>query len=608
MKWFLSGLFLLVASAAYAGETFESLVGKIDVGPVVTDSQTPYITWGGDVATFLANGGLTTKPDSIFGKAGLNLKLVAGDDFPQQIRDFISGKSWAARGTFHQMALASELMNKDPRTKPVMILQMTWSLGDHMVSRENIKTINALKGKKVCLQQGGPHIGLVDDSLKAAGMTWANITVVWAKSLTGEDSPAKMFRNDPTIDACCVISPDMIGLTSGLESVGSGADDTVKGAHVVNSTASMSRSIADVYVVRNDYFTEHKDKIEKFVVGYLKATEELLKAKEVYNNGRGQSPTYVAALKMAQNIYTKEVLPTIEEDAHGLVSDANFVRIPGNEIFFTDSNNLTGFEALQTATLELAHQLGYVKQKFGFVKAGWDYKAITEKVGVPYVLPVYSKGRINAEVADFGADLDSTTIFSFEIKFSPEQNTFPVESYASYFKQYCESSSKFANTACILEGHSDPTLALQHFFWAAKAKGLITGDAGNYKFRGQPLDLADTSAVVTMIQNENLANQKRKDNSGQIVEIPDPRNTVAAALTLSKVRVDNVKKAIELFAKENKYQIDMSQAVPKGVGIADPVNPRPRNMQQAQENMRVVFRIIRVKAEAIAPDDFNFDK
>jgi hypothetical protein len=149
---------------------------------------------------------------------------------------------------------------------------------------------------------------------------------------------------------------------------------------------------------------------------------------------------------------------------------------------------------------------------------------------------------------------------------------------------------------------------LQHFFWAAKAKGLITGDVGSYKFRGQPLDLADTSAVITMIQNENLSNQKRKDSSGQTIEIPDPKNTVAAALTLSKTRVENVKKAIEQFAKENKYQIDMSQAVPKGVGIADPVNPRPRNMQQAQENMRVVFRIIKVKAEAIAPDDFNFDK
>ena len=31
----------------------------------------PFIFWGGDVATFLANGGLDTKPDTTFGKLGL---------------------------------------------------------------------------------------------------------------------------------------------------------------------------------------------------------------------------------------------------------------------------------------------------------------------------------------------------------------------------------------------------------------------------------------------------------------------------------------------------------------------------------------------------------
>jgi len=83
---------------------------------------------------------------------------------------------------------------------------------------------------------------------------------------------------------------------------------------------------------------------------------------------------------------------------------------------------------------------------------------------------------------------------------------------------------------------------------------------------------------------------------------------VAAALTLSKSRADAVKRAIESFAKETSVQVDMSQALPNGVGISTPVNPRPRNMQQAQENMRVVFRVVRVKAEAISADDFNFDK
>ena len=614
MKRLVLGLLFLVTSVGYSADTFESLVGNVPVANVTGDTiQVPFLTWGGDVPTFYANGGLITTPQSIFGKMGLKLKLVNGDDFTQQARDFVSGKSGLMRGTFHQMALASELINKDPRTKPVMFLQLTWSLGDHIVGREHIHNLNDLKGKKICLQQGGPHIGLVDDSLKAAGLTWSDIKVVWVKDLNGKNGPAETFRKDTSIDACCVISPDMVGLTSGLEAVGNGGESTVKGAHVVNSTSSMSRSIADVYIVRNDYYVAHKDTIEKFLVGYLKGTEELLKAKDAYNNGRGQSPTYIDALKMAQQIYGKDaegamVLPTIEEDAHGLVSDANFVRVPGNEIFFTDPNNLTGFESRQKATIDLAFDLGYVKHKLGFAKADWDYKKISAAVGVPYVAPVYSTGRIKAEVSDFGADLDTNEIVHFEIKFKSGQDEFPVSEYSSEFLRFVNSAATFSNAAIVIEGHADPTLALRDFFWAAQAKGLVTGDAGNYQFKGKPLNLADVDFVISTVQSEQLSGFSRRDKNGQTMAIPDPKTTVAAAKTLSDARCKAVRRAIEEFAKTNKLQIDMSQALVDGVGIAKPVNPRPRDMKQAEENMRVVFRVIKVKAEAISPNDFDFDK
>src|SRR6185436_17501869 len=82
-------LLSLVAIAAQAQERrFSDLVGAGPVGAVTQTSplQTPYITWGGDMATFYANGGLTTKAGSLFQKQGLNLKLTAGDDFVQQVR------------------------------------------------------------------------------------------------------------------------------------------------------------------------------------------------------------------------------------------------------------------------------------------------------------------------------------------------------------------------------------------------------------------------------------------------------------------------------------------------------------------------------------------
>lgn len=591
--------------------TFEKGLGEVKVGSVDETggvTQVPYITWGGDVATFVANGGQTTQKDTIYGKDGLNLKLVPGDDFNQQVKDYLSGKSPYLRGTLGMLSLASEAINKDPRTKPVIIMQMTWSMGDHIVAREGVKTLNDLKGKKVVLQAGGPHLTLVDDSLRAAGLKWSDINVVWAKNLTGADSPGEAFKKDASIDACCVISPDMIGLCSGIDQKGTGAEGTVKGAHVVNSTASMNNSIPDVYVVRSDYFNAKKDHVKKFVVGYLKATEQLLEWKKAYNDGKGKSPEYINALKLAQTIYTPKVLPSIEADAHGLVSDAVFVRIPGNEAWFDDPNNLTGFAAKQTSSLDLAKNLGFVTDKFGFTKAGWDYKDISAAAGVAYQRPVFATGRVKGEVGDFAKDLDTNTIFSFEIKFEPEQTTFSEETYAGDFLRLIESSRTFGNSVIMIRGHSDPTLALQNFFWAAKAKGLITGENGNYKFNGKGLDLADTKAVAAAIASENLAGQNRVNSEGKTVPIDDPKVTVAAALQLSQTRAEGVKKAVEAFAKKKGLTLDLSQIQPQGVGIAEPINPRPRNMQQAKENMRVEFRVIRVAAERLNDKTFEFDK
>src|SRR5262249_36015690 len=50
--------------------------------------EVPFIFWGGDVATFHANGGLETTPDSLFGKQGLKIKLVPGDDFGAQVTNY----------------------------------------------------------------------------------------------------------------------------------------------------------------------------------------------------------------------------------------------------------------------------------------------------------------------------------------------------------------------------------------------------------------------------------------------------------------------------------------------------------------------------------------
>ncbi len=426
---------------AVAQESFRSLVGNVAVKPVSDTQpvQVPYITWGGDVATFLANGDLKTQPGSIFQSAGLNIELKAGDDFVGQVRDYMSGKSPFLRGTFRMLGQASEVLGSDPRTKPVVILQLSWSAGDHIVGREGIKSLNDLKGKKIACQQGGPHVGLLYDSLAAAQLSNSDVEIVWTKDLTGPNGAAEKFRSDPTIDACCVITPDLFGLTGGFDQVGSGAEGTVQGAHVVNSTQQMSRSIADVYAVRRDWYDANLEWVKKFTAGYLQAAQTVVKLRQDFETAKRLSPEYRQLLSQAQKIFGAEVLPTLEVDAHGLLLDCTFVGLTGQISFFRDKGNLSGFDAKLGAALDLATGWGYAKARSGFDPNNFDYRELAGLAKVDYKEPEKNAERF-AEAAEggeffLGENLDPNTIVSFSINFEPNQNEFSVDRYGSEFQR-----------------------------------------------------------------------------------------------------------------------------------------------------------------------------
>jgi outer membrane protein OmpA-like peptidoglycan-associated protein len=86
----------------------------------------------------------------------------------------------------------------------------------------------------------------------------------------------------------------------------------------------------------------------------------------------------------------------------------------------------------------------------------------------------------------------------------------------------------------------------------------------------------------------------------------DPRATMTTALNLSKDRAEAVKNAIVQFAKSKEYLLDAGQIAPTGVGIARPLIAKPKSLEEAKENMRVEFRLMRVSAEVAKPSDFDF--
>lgn len=615
MRWCFFVLVLAVSvTTAHAQQAFSELVGPLATKPVESQDtlQVPFITWGGDVATFYANGGLTTTPNSIYQKQhGLKLRLYAGDDFVQQVKDYVSGKTPFLRGTTSMLGQASEVIGKDPKTKPVVVLQLSWSAGDHIVAREGLKTLNDLKASgqkiKVACQQGGPHVGLLYEALAAANLTRDDIEIVFVPDLTGPNGAAEKFRKDSSIAACCVITPDMIGLTGGLDSAGTGAEGTVEGAHVLVSTQQMSRSVADVYAVRSDWYEKNRETVEKFVAGYLKASEELVKLRNEYEESKKLSTAYRSTLTMAQKIFGAEVLPTLEVDAHGLLLDCRFVGLPGQIAFFEQKGNLSGFQPKMKSALDMAVSWGYAADRHEFVAAGFDYKRLADLAKVPYEVPptiVQAEGGADL-FAEGGLDvLDAGTIVSFTISFAPNQNDFPLERYRDDFLRALQSASTFGGATMVIEGHSDPTLTLVTFLRAGMETGVIrrTGSqATGYKYF---LKTATGSKELDVTQTEELV---RLITSGQF-ETPSqkPLQVMQAALNLSLQRAEAVKQTLEEMAKSEGINVNLAQLQPVGAGIADPVIAKPASPDDALKNMRVEFRIVRVNPESTQSSDFDF--
>ncbi len=609
MRYF-AALFSVLAFTvlALSEQKFADLVGNPQVGKVknVQPLEVPYLTWGGDEGFFYANGGETTQKGSIYSNEGLNLKFVKGDDFVEQTKRYIKGETPFIRGTMAQMGMASEICGKNPETTPVVILQLTWSAGDYIVSRGNLKSLNDLKREgrkvKIALQQGGPHPGLVHEVLEAVQLTKKDVEIVFVQDLTGPKGPADAFRKDESIDACCVITPDMMGLTGGLTNTGNGAEGTVKGAKVLVSTQTMSRSIADVLCVRKDWYDNNKATCEKIVGGYLKACVTLVEQRKEFEKTKKLNVAYRATLSQMQKIFGKDVLPTLEVDAHGMLMDATFVGLDGNVSFFEDKGNLSNFDRKQKAALDMAVQWGYTKDRNSMYTSGMDYQRVAKIAGLKYTAPHAVTGRVVAESTDLFPDseLDTRTILSFVINFKVNQNDFSVEQYGPDFDRAVKTASTFGNAVILVRGHSDPTKTLVELIKAGMDKGVITreGQKGNYSYKlnGQPLNLSQTKNIEALVKGGSFDGSKEGN----------PRETMEAALNLSASRAEAVKKTLGEYAKSKNFNLDMSQIRPVGVGISQPVVPCPKNLQDAERNMRVEFRIVRVDAESIKPNDFDY--
>lgn len=533
-------------------EVVRTPVGTVQGGGVV---EAPIITWGADLATIYANGNTrVTAPGSLFEQGGLNVKLVREDKFVRQVENYLSGKTPFLRGTMGMINLAAEVTNRDPRTAPHVIYQHSWSAGgDAMVVKEGIKSVKDLKGKTITLQAYGPHVDYLANLLASAKLTLKDVRLVWTEDLTGtENAPMQAFY-DKGVDAAMVIIPDALALTKN-GTVGDGSEASVKGARILLTTKTANRIIADVYAVRADFYQQNRQQVGKFVHALLKAEEAM---KKLMANKGTQAAEYRQMVGSGAEILLDS--PQALADMESLLGDMQMVGYTGNVAFFADPKNPRSLKQLTQEIQGAYVAAGLLGRTVPLKGPDWDFAKLKQGLynTVKVEAPKFDAKEVAALVTkrqQQGA-LSEGELFSFEIFFKPNQTEFSADLYATEFAQVVKLAATYGGAVITAEGHSDPLGYLKQ-------------------------KKAGESPVVL--------NQVKQ-----------------AAKNLSVTRAATVRDEVIRFAKTQGVTLDPSQFAVTGHGISAPRNGMcggdpcpPQTEQEWMANMRVVFRIIQVEAEA----------
>jgi hypothetical protein len=525
--------------------------------PVGAVAGPPYkmgiITWGGDIATVLCNGGTkATQGNSLCGKQGLALDLFKEDKFPVQLAAYLSGKTPFLRCVLDQCIQASEVAAKDPRTELVVVYDMTRSNGgDVLVAKAGIKTIKDLKGKTIVLQAYGPHTGFLVQLLRDAGLGMKDVNIKWTKDLfDSKETPAEAFRSDPSVDAVFVISPDAAALTSG--GTGSGKEG-FKGAHVVISTGAASDVVIDLIGVRKDFFDANRAYVQKFVHAQMLSQEAL---SEIVKNKAAKPAAYKQAFTSAAEIIlgAKQAVA----DAEGLYGDAKFSGYQGNVEFFTNKNDPRNFSRVLSEYQASFMTLGLIGRAAPVVAAGWDYAAL--RAGAAPVaqaaISAQAESERTAAVARLQSQgkLDNSPLPTFIIPFQKNKADFPAEAYGAQFERITELVRTYGGAVVTIQAHVDPLKYVE----AVE--------------RGEP------EIVLKKLRT--------------------------AADTLSQNRADALQSAIIAYAKGRGVNLSPGNFASVGQGFQKPVTGmcgaypcKPKSEGERQKNMRAEFRVTPIEVE-----------
>src|SRR5215470_265059 len=236
--------------------------------PVAATTENPEIrvrlnVWVGCAAGLVANGGLTTQPDSIFDHKGLKVSFKIIDDWTD-------GATALATNNVDIMLTTADVYAKDYAQFQERgfgshaFYMVDWSRGaDGVIGRQGINSIEDLAGKTVAFAPFTPSHFLLWNGLKASGLSTDQRNEIFSKSVHTKDGiePAVLFAQNK-VDAAVAWDPDM-----------SDAVGKRPGAKKIYDTRVANRLIADILVVSDRFAARHPQTLVKFSQGWLEGVE-----------------------------------------------------------------------------------------------------------------------------------------------------------------------------------------------------------------------------------------------------------------------------------------------------------------------------------------------
>ncbi|MCH2076075.1 MAG: ABC transporter substrate-binding protein [Rhodobacteraceae bacterium] len=542
---------LTVALAALAGTAYAAPGDRL--AEVVSDpvrdcaagwnQNMPLIAWGADGVVAWANGGALSNDGGKLGAAGLPLELSVEDSFEAQLKAYLACETPYLRGTLGMLASAAPVTEFDARTEQIVFFKHSFSAGDGIVAAEGIGRIGDLSGKRIAIQANGPHVDFVGRILADGGLSFSDVEIVWVADLTGDGDTPSAAITDGRADAAAVILPDARFLTSG-GNVGTGAEGSIRGATILISTQEAASVIGDYIAVRADYFDANKDDIQRMVNVLFQAEEEMRAFMAQDGDPRQQQ---MAAL-MAGDFLGG--LPL--EEGVFLWQDAITDGWAGNAKHFADATEARRYDVLLEEVNAALRGADRLEAPANLATAEWDYTALTGGLTDLDERQIAAFDPAAAAVAvqklRRTGQLDANTKIDFEVFFEPDSTSFPVSLYAQDFEEILRLASTYSGAIITVEGHSDPL----HFLRREKA------GADNQELR----------AIRTSTQNLSL------DRAIAVVE------------------------ALSSYSGDIGVRMNRDQFTVDGVGISTPRHNPPATEAEWRENMRVVFRVLTVQAEA----------